>query len=482
MMKRPIIVLVLVAAIGGAGYYMLRGDGAGAADTGTGGAAGRQGGAPGGGGFGGFGGPGGNQRPPMTVELASVKRADMSQEIMVVGNLIGQATVEATPKVNGRLESVSVRMGDRVARGQRLAKIEDDELLEQIKQAEASFAVAAATIRQREADLGLSRTNLERSRNLFERQLIPKQTFDDAEARYQAAQAQLDLAKAQYQQSQARIDELKINLANTTITSPVTGFIGKRTLDPGAWVGPNSVFLSVVDISVVRMVANVVEKDLRRMSQGLPTRVEVDAFPGETFAGRVAHVAPVLDPATRTAQVEIEVPNSDFRLKPGMYARVNFKVEQHDNTLVVPASAVVDYGGKRGVFMANKGERGNTATFKPIAVGIVDQTHAEVESGLDEGENVVTTGAGALREGDRIVLAGDDEGQGGVAAPEEGGAARGAGAARRGGQGQGQAPPGGGQGGTREGGDGNGQRGGGQGGGRVGGEGGGQRGPGGNRS
>jgi RND family efflux transporter MFP subunit len=467
MMKRPIIVIVLVAAIGGAGYYLLRGGATGAADTGTGGAAGRQGGAaPGGGGFGGFGGPGGGTRPPMTVELASVKRADMSQEIMVVGNLIGLATVEATPKVNGRLESVSVRLGDRVTRGQRLAKIEDDELLEQIKQAEASFAVAAATIRQREADLGLARTNIDRSRNLFERQLIPKQTFDDAEARYQAAQAQLDLAKAQYQQSQARIDELKINLANTTITSPVTGFIGKRTLDQGAWVGPNSVFLSVVDISSVRMVANVVEKDLRRITQGLPARVEVDAFPGETFTGRVAHVAPVLDPATRTAQVEIEVPNSDFRLKPGMYARVNFKIEQRDNTLVVPASAVVDYAGKRGVFMANKGERGITATFKSIEIGIVDPTHAEVQSGLSEGERVVTTGAGALREGDRIVLADEGAGQGE-------GAARGEGGARRGGPGQGQAPvsgqggtrqggQGSGQGGTREGGQSTGQRGGGR--------------------
>ncbi len=228
----------------------------------------------------------------MTVELAAVTRADMSQQIMVVGNLIGLATVETTPKVNGRLASVSVRLGDRVSRGQQLAKIEDSELLEQIKQAEASFAVAAATIRQREADLGAARTNLDRSRNLYERQLLPRQTFDDAEARNQAAQAQVELAQAQHQQSKARIDELKIDLSNTVITSPVNGFIGKRTLDQGAWVTPNSVFLSVVDISSVRIVANVVERDLRRITMGLAARVEVDAFPGEKFTGRVANIAP----------------------------------------------------------------------------------------------------------------------------------------------------------------------------------------------
>ena len=70
--------------------------------------------------------------------------------------------------------------------------------------------------------------------------------------------------------------------------------------------------------------------------------VEVDAFPGEKFAGRVAHVAPVLDPATRTAQIEVEIENPQFRLKPGMYAKVDFTVEQRDNTLVVPTNALVD--------------------------------------------------------------------------------------------------------------------------------------------
>jgi HlyD family secretion protein len=254
----------------------------------------------------------------MTVEIGAVKRADMAQKMTVVGNLIGAATVETVPKVSGRLEAVSVRLGDRVSRGQRLAKIEDYELREQIKQAKAAFDVSSATIRQREADLRLAQTNLDRTRNLYERELIPKQTYDDTDARYQAAIAQLDLARAQYAQAQARLDELDINLSNTVITSPVNGFIGKRTLDPGAWVTPNSAFLSVVDIAVVRIVADVVERDLRRMSQGLRADVEVDAFPGETFTGRVAHVAPVLDPATRTAQIEIEIVNSAFRLTPGL--------------------------------------------------------------------------------------------------------------------------------------------------------------------
>jgi RND family efflux transporter MFP subunit len=408
-MKRALVVVVIVAGIGAGVYYMRRSTAEAESNTpGTAATPGasRRGGGGGGGGFGGgFGGP----RLPMSVELGAVKRADMAEHMTVVGNLIGEATVEAVPKVAGRVDSISVRLGDRVRRGQTLAKIEDRELLEQVRQAQASFEVSAATIRQREADLRFAQTNLDRSRNLFERQLIPKQTFDDAEARYQASAAQLDLAKAQHSQSQARLDELKINLANTVITSPVNGFIGKRTLDPGAWVTPNSALLSVVDISRVRLVANIIEKDLRRISAGQRADVEVDAFPNETFRGRIARISPVLDPATRTAQIEVEIENAQFRLKPGMYARVNFTVEQRPHTLVVPANALVDVQGSRGVFQPS-GPANDVAKFKPVKVGLADDAQVEVSEGLSEGERIVTTGAAALRDGDKIVLPGQRQG------------------------------------------------------------------------
>ncbi len=434
-MKRLILVIGILAVVGGgaAAYYMKRGS-ATAAPVDAASRASR----PGGGGFGGPGmGPGFGTRPPMTVELAAVKRSDMSERMTVVGNLIGAATVEATPKVNGRLDEVRVRLGDRVSRGQTLAKVEDREILEQVKQAQASFDVGAATIRQREADLKLAQTNLDRSRNLFERQLIPKQTYDDTDARFQAASAQVDLARAQYAQAQARLDELKINLSNTVITSPVSGFVGKRVLDPGAWVTPNSSFISVVDISTVRLVANIIEKDLRRIAAGMKADVGVDAFPGEHFSGRIAHVAPVLDPATRTAQIEVEIENPQFRLKPGMYATVSFLVEHKENVLVVPANAVVEVSGAKGVFLAAEN---NTAKFHPVSLGMTETAQVEITKGLEEGTRVITTGAAALREGDRIVPLG------------QGGAGRGAGRGGNAEDGATGAPNGGGRGRGRRGG------------------------------
>jgi RND family efflux transporter MFP subunit len=409
MRKYGIIVLLLVVAGGAAAYYFT-GDRASAAgqntqaqrearQQGNVGGMGGPGGGPGGPGGGGFGrGP----RPPLTVELASVTRKDMISTVMVVGNLVGAATVDAVPRGQGRLNAVYVKLGDPVRRGQPIAKIEDSEIVEQIKQAEATYNVSQATIRQRQADLKLAQNNLERSRSLYERDLLPRQTFDDTDARFQAAQAQLDLSEAQMAQSRARLDELKINLANTIITAPVEGFIGKRTLDPGASVGVNTSFISVVDIRTVRLVINVVEKDLRRITQGTAVEVEVDAYPGENFFGRVARVAPILDPATRTAQVEIEIPNQTYRLKPGMYARARFTVEKHENTLVVPTPAVVDLQGKLGLWMPGEGD---TAVFTPVTIGIEEQEFTEVTSGVKEGQQVISTGAAGLRVGDKIALA-----------------------------------------------------------------------------
>jgi RND family efflux transporter MFP subunit len=404
---RRTIAIVIVAVVGLAGVlvYNRTGD-----DPGS--------GAPGAGGR-------GAGRPPMPVEFATVKRAPVAEQILVVGNLIGAATVEVVPRANGRLQIVSVKLGDPVRQGQVIARVEDSEIREQVRGAEASYAVAEASIRQREADLKLAQTNLDRSRSLVERQLLPQQTFDDVDARHQAAVAQLDLARAQFEQAKARLDELKITLTNTQIVAPVDGFIGKRYLDQGAFASTNAPVASVVDIRTVRMVANMVERDMSRVPVGTAANVEVDAYPGETFKGRVSRVAPVFDPATRTAEIEIEVPNVGYRLKPGMYSRVQLTVSTRSDAITVPRNALLDLDGKTGVFVAAaaetaEGTRGGsaspsvlTAKFVPVEVGIRDGEAIEITKGLDTGVRVVTTGASALKNGDRIVAANEGPGRGG---------------------------------------------------------------------
>ena len=443
-MRKFLVIAIVVAVVGGAAAYL------GVFSRGGEAASGPQAGGPGGpgqgnrppggggGGFGGggFGGPGGGGGPrvPMTVELGTAKRGDVAANLTVVGNLIGLQTVDIAPRVGGRLLSVNVQLGDSVRRGQVIAKVEDREIAEQVNQAEASMEVSRATIRQREADLKVAELNFDRSKNLFSRQLLAKQALDDAESRYLAAVAQVDLARAQQSQNEARLQELKFNLNNTIITSPVDGFVGKRNVDPGAMVNTNTPIASVVEISRLKLVVNVVEKDLRLVNAGDVGIVEVDAYPGEKFNGRIARVAPVLDPATRTAPIEIEIPNRDNRLKPGMYARITLTIEERKNALLAPKEAVVDFENKRGVWVPNDERR---AQFVPVTLGIEGPEQLEIVAGLEEGQRFVVAGAGAVRNNDQLVIAGESAG-----AP---GGPRGGGPGKKfgGGGGQGQGGPGG---------------------------------------
>jgi RND family efflux transporter MFP subunit len=408
-MRKFLLIIVVLLAIGaGAVVYNRNGDSPDPGDSRSTGGTYQPGGR----------GSGTGIRPPMPVEFADASRGAVAEQILLVGNLIGEATVLVVPRVNGRLQSVTVKLADPVRRGQVIARVEDREIQEQVRQAEASFQVAQASIRQRDADLKLASTNLDRSRSLYERQLLPQQTFDDTQARYEAALAQTDLARAQFEQAKARLDELKITLSNTLIVSPVDGFVGKRFLDPGAFASTNAPVASVVDISSVRMVANLVERDVRRVPAGTKAAVEVDAFPGEKFAGRVSRIAPVFDPATRTAEMEIQVPNPGFRLKPGMYARVELTVDTKPDALTIPRAALIAIEGKNGVFVAVQPDAAEpaatsstgqppamTARFLPVEVGIRDGERIEITAGLKEGARVITTGSGALKDGDHVVAA-----------------------------------------------------------------------------
>jgi len=348
----------------------------------------------------GVGGPGGRGRTPWTVDTAPAARHELVDYITVVGNLIAEATVDIVPRVAGRIESVSVKLGDRVARGQQIAKIEDRELREQIRQAQAALEVNRSTVTARENDLKVQENVFDRFKQLAAAGLTSKQSLEDAESRYNSALSQVAVAKAQQQSTDARLDELRITLGNTTVLSPLDGFVSRRNLDPGAFAGANTAILTVVDISTVRLVANLIEKGFNKITAGVSADVEVDAFPGEQFKGVVSRVAPVFDPATRTAAMEIEVPNPGFRLKPGSYARVRLTVERRPGALTVPRNAVVDTEGKRGVFLVDA----QTARFREVQTGLSDAERVEITNGLNEGDRVITVGALAVRDGDRVVL------------------------------------------------------------------------------
>jgi RND family efflux transporter MFP subunit len=430
-MRKVFLGALVVAALGaGAWFYWSGNDEAAAASPG-GGTAGAGGGGRG----------RGRGGAAMAVEVGTASRRELIDYITVVGNLIGEATVDVVPRVSGRLDAVQVQLGDRVARGQQVAKVEDRELREQVNQSKANIEVNKATVVSRENDLRVAESALERAKASFERGLISQQALEDAEARHSAAVSQVQVAKAQLSSTQARLDELEINLANTVLTAPMDGVVSKRNLDPGAFAGTNTAVVALVDISAVRLIANLVERDFKRVEPGGQATVEVDAFPGERFDGRVSRVAPVFDPATRTATMEIQIPNPGFRLKPGMYARVRLTADRKQNALTVPRNAIVDISGRRGVYTVD----GEVARFQPVQTGLADENFIEVTDGVQEGMRLVTVGALALRDGDRISVIGA-AGRGGSRGDGAGRADGGGRSGSRRGTGQkepgGQPPPG----------------------------------------
>lgn len=406
-MRKGLLAVVVVAVLGGAWWYLDRGSNAnGAAPS-----AGAGGAAPGGAGApGGRAGGRGRGGAAIAVETGVASRHAITDYITVVGNLIGEATVDVVPRIAGRLEQIHVKLGDRVSKGQPIAKVEDREIREQVNQSDANIEVNKATVTARENDVKVAQNVLDRAVTSYERGLISKQGLEDAEARYNSAVSQLTVAKAQLSSTQARLDELKINLANTNLLAPMDGAISRRNLDPGGFAGVNTVVLSIVDIGTVRLIANLVEKDFKRVQAGAQAVVEVDAFPGEQFTGRVSRVAPVFDPATRTATMEIEIPNPGFRLRPGMYARVRLVADHKLDALTVPRNAVVDIEGARGVFLVGDS---NVAKFQAITAGLSDGERVEVLEGVSDGTRVITAGALAIRDGDRVTLVGGDSRGGG---------------------------------------------------------------------
>ena len=349
------------------------------------------------------------RQPRVAVEVAPAMIADLEAKLSFDGTLEGRAEVDVVPDIAGRLEAVRVELGDQVKRGQAIAKVRDDDLAAQVRQAEHAYEVARATFRQREVDLTLAETTLNRSQELFDEQLLARETLDDAKARAQVAAAQVDLARAQFSQNEARVDELRIKLGKATVRSPINGFIGKRYVDAGAFASTNAPIVSVVDIAQVKLVANISEREFNRLQTGIQTRITVDAYPGEIFIGKLARLSPVLDPRTRMAEVEVEVANENFRLRPGMYAHVEMTTEYRKDSVVLPREALVGVGETAGVFVIQRDPSGDVARFVSVKAGLQDGDRVEILEGISEGQYAVTTGASGLTDGDVVTVLGSFE-------------------------------------------------------------------------
>jgi membrane fusion protein, multidrug efflux system len=328
-----------------------------------------------------------NSAPPQTVSTAVAAYSDWQPEVTSVGSLRAFRGVVVTTEVAGLVRTLSFKSGDEAKNGAVLVELNADSDIAQL------HALQAA------ADL--SQTTYNRDKIQFEAQAISQATLDSDAADLKNRRAQAD--------SQAAL------VAKKTLRAPFAGRLGITTLNPGQYLNPGDKVVTLEAIDPILVDFRVPQAQLARISPGQSLHVSTDAFPGETFEGKVTAIDPLVDSATRNFQVEASVNNSSRRLLPGMFAQVAVRSGDMQHFLTLPQTAITynPYGAT--VFVAVKSKDGKSLVAQQVFVTVsaTRGDQAAVVSGVKEGDTVVTSGQLKLKNGtplavDNSVLPKDD--------------------------------------------------------------------------
>lgn len=329
-------------------------------------------------------------QPETQVTVTSAKKGDIAEMLSLTGTLIAFQEVRVTSKIPGKVQRVLVDVGSRVKPGDTLIQLEQRELALAVDQAEAGLANA-------KANLGICKITFNRLDNLLKDKAISKMKYDDAKAR-------LDIARAQVWQARTAVASAKEQLENTTITCPIDGIVAKKNVEVGEVVSPpimpGKALLDVVDMRHLKTTVNVSENRVKEVHIDQETIITVDGFSGEFFPGKVSKISPVVDPRSRTFEVEVFISNPESKLKPGMFARVQLVLAKRTYVVKVPLEAVTE--GEKGqvIFLAANG----VARASDVKLGISNGVDVEVISGVTEGDKVIVQGNLGLKDGARIIL------------------------------------------------------------------------------
>jgi RND family efflux transporter MFP subunit len=341
----------------------------------------------------------------ITVTTAQARTASIPVNLELTGSLKPKEQVDITSKVTGRVERLTVQVGDVVRRGQVIAELEDAELAQQVRRAQAAREVARATVQQRNAELGNAKADADRAKQLLDQGLLARQDYDAKLTAFRVMQAQVSLANAQTEQASAELRELLIQREQMRIVAPLSAHVAQRFVDVGAIVSPATPIVRLVNLSTMVTLANVPENAISKLRVGSRASVKVDALDEAQFEGKVARIAPVLDVATRTALVEVEIPNPSGRLKAEMFARVRLDVESTRQAVLIPRDSLVYKGQQPGVYVVVS----NKPVFRAVETGSAHGGSVEVVANLPSGATVIKRGAAMLQEGDEIRIVPGEE-------------------------------------------------------------------------
>ena len=335
--------------------------------------------------------------PVIDVPVVKATTGEIESSLEISGTLTPRTRVAVKPKLPGTLEQILVDIGDAVTEGQTIATLDRREIDAQVDAAIAAVGVAKAALETAEASLANAVLEHDRAKNLFDKGALPRQRLDGADTAHRAAVAQRDLATANLAQANAALRRAREVQKNATITSPLTGYVVERNYDAGAMPGEMPIVV-VADLRQMKLEAGVSELEAGRLRQGLHARVEVQAKPGQTFAGQLAAIAPEVDERNRHFKIEVRVPNEGRTLLSGMYATARIIEATATNAVLVPKEAVATKGGKRVALKVT----GNTVTEVPVTEGLADGQRVQIKTGLHAGDLVLADARRPLAAGARV--------------------------------------------------------------------------------
>jgi membrane fusion protein (multidrug efflux system) len=317
---------------------------------------------------------------PIAVKLVQPKRGDITRSITLPGNVTANQQVALYAKVGGYLKSISVDKGDTVKEGALLAEIEVPELLADQAKYKAEVEVA---------DIEFKRISEAQQKAP---DLVVRQSTDTARAKLEVARANLNRAETLLQFCR--------------ITAPFPGVVTARSVDPGAFIpaatsgsaAQTRPLLNIADFSRVRVQVSVPEPETPLIRNGVSAKVTIDELPGVPFEGTVTRYSHALDESSKTMLAEIDLPNPEGRLLPGMYASVKLGVETHPDTLLIPTDALVVEKVGSAVFTVTAGK----AVRVPVKTGFNDGVSVEILDGVKPGDSLILVGKRTLTAGQAV--------------------------------------------------------------------------------
>jgi membrane fusion protein (multidrug efflux system) len=377
---------------------------------------------------------------PVPVTVTPVRTQKVARTLEFVGTLYANEEVTVSSEVDGRIASLAADLGDRVARGQTLAKIDDAEFRFAIQLTESNlkenlarlglektppkdFDVTQTSLVQRaKADTDDAERGLARIKTLYERQLIAAQDYDTAQMRakmaganYKSSTEKARASLAAAAAKEAQLETARKKLRDTAITAPLAGSISKRSVSAGEYVKVAAPLFTIVQDNPLKLRGMIPERFAPEIHTDQAVDIRVDSFPDATFKGRLTRISPSSEVTSRSFLVEGMVENPDRRLKPGFFAHAIVATRVDPNALTVPQQAIVSFAGVSKVFVVvreppdpegNRGAENNVARERIIQTGVrVGANEVEV-TGLKPGELVVISGLTRLTNGAAVKVSG----------------------------------------------------------------------------